>query len=229
MAREHVVDGCQRLALAIQIRQRLGAPQMSVYEIGLPSDRPIEAHDCLGVPAKINEGRPAVEPVLDHIGRQGQGPIITVDRFGIAAECAQRIGPVTMRLRKLGGQRNGAIKARQRFLVLPKRGQSTSQQNTRAGVVRIAGQRLARVLGTVGKAAVLARHHAKVVMGVGVTRISPQHLAISRRRFGGRPAPVQRQPLLQQIRCRNDHIRMLADRPLDNGQKRLSNSASASR
>jgi hypothetical protein len=62
-------------------------------------------------------------------------------------------------------------------------------------------------LGAFGKAAVLAGDHAEIAMGIGIARIGPQNLGITRRRLGQHAAPMQRQRFLQQIRgSGNRHV-----------------------
>jgi hypothetical protein len=69
----------------------------------------------------------------------------------------------------------------------------------RVRVARLVCQRLARILGAVGKAAVLTRHHAEVVVRVGVAGLDAQYLCVARGRFGNGTAPMQREPFLQQV------------------------------
>src|SRR5271155_1388099 len=82
---------------------------------------------------------------------------------------------MAVRLSKVGRERNCLLKASQRLVVPSKPIACAPQQNMRAGVARIARQRLACKLGAFGKAAFLTPHHSQVIMRVGIVRLGAPH------------------------------------------------------
>ncbi|MGB7177115.1 MAG: hypothetical protein WBD33_09720 [Xanthobacteraceae bacterium] len=70
----------------------------------------------------------------------------------------------------------------------------------RARVFRIGSERFARKVRALREASALAGDHRQIIVGIGIRRITAQHLAIGGGCGGDCARPVQRQRFLQQFR-----------------------------
>ena len=156
------------------------------------------------MPVERNERHAAVHPIGDRIRRQGQSPVVAVERLGVAADLAQNIGAIGVRRRQLGRQRDGAVETQQGVVVKTERVQGAPQDDMAARLLRIAGERFAGKLRALLEAAVLAGNQRQIIKRIRIGRIGAQNFGVARSRLVDGAAPVQRQAFLQQIVRRGD-------------------------
>ena len=133
---EGFINRRQCFAGAMQIREQLRPPQMRFGPIGPAGNGSIKARNGIDPMFHCGKRHAAIEPVFDRSGCQGHGAIIALDCLGVAAEIAEQVAAVAVRLREVGRERNCPIEARQCLFALTERAQRTTEQKMGAGVAR---------------------------------------------------------------------------------------------
>ena len=141
-----------------------------------------------------NEGHAAVHPVRDRVRRQGQSPVVAVERLGIAADLAQDVGAIGVRRRQLRCQRDGAVETCQGVVVAPERVQGATEDDVAARLVRIAGERLAGELRALLEATLLAGNRRQIIMRIDMGGIGAQNFSQSAAASSAAPPVAGRKP-----------------------------------
>jgi hypothetical protein len=195
-------NGCfkvrDRLLVAIELRQRIAAIGMGGGVRGVERHGAIVACDRVGVATERREHEAALAPAVGHAGCGGEDAVVGLKRLVAAAELSQESGPVEARCDEIRLELQRLVERPQGCLRLAELPQHQSEMMVGRRVLRGGAHRLAQQLGGLGQAPLLAARHPEQKQGVGVARISFEHLGVARRRLGEGAALMQDHAFLQQ-------------------------------
>ena len=107
------------------------------------------------------------------------------------AKLGEYIAAIAVRLNKLGRAGDGGIEARQCLLPPAEPRQCHAHKVVRTRPTRVDRQHLAREVKSLGKPPLVAGDLGERIKRIGMGRIVPEHLRVSRRRVRERTLPVQ--------------------------------------